>query len=384
MLEQKIRFYHLWKQNLIEKTESNFLDLIDNHIGLHSTDYLTPYFSLWARIKNFEPRALYDSLNKTKDVLRMTAFRGTLFIINRKNIASTLASMSRKRELWIKDAQNYSTIGLDYQKLERDIIALFKKNPLLKNPEIKKALADRYSEIDVTIGMRLLGLNGIVIRAVQKNITDKIYKYSLLEDWMPDVAEQISQSENSVREVLLKYIDIFGPVSLDDFCWWLPETKTNAREYLIEIENNLEIIDFNGSEYFIKKNEKEEFENFEYRKFTEPIINFLPYEDHFPKAYQERSYFISEDVKTNLFGVRGLDKGEIRPSIWLNGEVIGRWEYSWADNKKTTMKIDIIYLDRTKISSEIITNKIEEIRLDLENFTNEKIIPLIKMKKKEK
>lgn len=384
MLEQKIRYHHLWKQNLIEKTESNFLDIIDRHLGLHSTDYLTPYFSLWARIKDFEPGELFDSLIKTKDVLRMTAFRGTLFIINRKNIASTIASMSRKRELWIKDAKNHSSEELDFQNLEKDIITLFKKNKLLKNPEVKKALADKYSDVDVTIGMRLLGLNGVVVRSIQRNITDKIYKYSLLEDWMPEVAEHISQTDNSVTEIMQKYIDIFGPVSLDDFCWWLPETKTNARDYLSEIENNLEIINFNDNDYYINKKEFKEFEKFDLERFSEPIISFLPYEDHFPKAYQERSYFISEEVKARLFGVRGLDKGEIRPSIWLNGEVIGRWEYSWEDNKKTTMKIEIIYLNESRIKSKTITNKIEKIRLDLEKFTNEKIVPLIKMKKKEK
>jgi len=379
MNDEKIRLFHLFKQNLIQKSNENYLELLDFHIGLHSTDYLTPYFSLWARIKNFEPEFLFNSLVKNKEALRMNAFRGTLFIIHKNNIALTLASLNKKREIWLKDAEKHASKDLNFNQLENEIISLFEKNKQMKNPEIKKALASKYKEIDITILLRTLALNGTIVRTTQKNITDKIYFYSLMKEWMPEIAQENIDTNVAVKTLFEKYLRIFAPVSLDDYCWWLPETKTTALDYLDDFLEKTVKIDYNGTDYYIHKNDYNNFQEFNTTDYNESIVNFLPYEDHFPKAYQKRDYFISDEVKENLFGVRGLDRGEIRPSIWLNGEVIGRWEYSWIDNKKTRMKIEIIYLNESKITKDI-TKIIEEKRSELELFTNEKLVPLIKRK----
>ena len=62
------RLFQLAKQNLIRKVKLNeYSKLFIEHIALHSTDYLTPYLSLWARVKNFDPKlfrlplSTYDS-----------------------------------------------------------------------------------------------------------------------------------------------------------------------------------------------------------------------------------------------------------------------------------------------------------------------------------
>lgn len=55
---EKIRFYQLHKQNLLTKADpGEYQKLMIDHIALHSTDYLTPYFSLWARVKEFDPNS---------------------------------------------------------------------------------------------------------------------------------------------------------------------------------------------------------------------------------------------------------------------------------------------------------------------------------------
>jgi hypothetical protein len=62
-----VRLYQLTKQNLAVKAAAgSYRRLLRDHLGLHSTDYLTPYLSLQARVRDFEPRALFNALNRNR------------------------------------------------------------------------------------------------------------------------------------------------------------------------------------------------------------------------------------------------------------------------------------------------------------------------------
>jgi len=64
MKSESICYYHLQKQSLLSKAKQNdFEEILKKHIGLHSTDYLTPYFSLWARVKKFDPADLFQAIS---------------------------------------------------------------------------------------------------------------------------------------------------------------------------------------------------------------------------------------------------------------------------------------------------------------------------------
>ena len=115
-----------------------------------------------------------------------------------------------------------------------------------------------------------------------------------------------------------------------------------------------------------------------FRKIDFPVVNFLPYEDHFPKAYTIRNWHLSEEIVSKLYKVGRMDWGQIRPSIWVNGEIMGRWEIDFVDEKKTEMKVEIVYLEKKTSQSKEIVKLIDEQKEELEIFANEKLIPLMK------
>lgn len=162
---RKIRFYHLQKQNLIQKASaSSYPELLKKHLGLHSTDYLTPYFSLWARIENFDPARLFKDLNQ-KQAFRIRAFRGTLFVVHEENLKIILEALEYFLAGRRKEAQQLAgKVGLDLESAQQTVTELLKKHPELTTSEIKKALPGDIKGEVLTLLMRHLEFNAIIIR----------------------------------------------------------------------------------------------------------------------------------------------------------------------------------------------------------------------------
>ncbi len=116
---------------------SSYPELIKKHLGLHSTDYLTPYFSLWARIENFDPAQLFDDLNQ-KQAFRIWAFRGTLFVVHQENLKIVLGAIEYFLAGRRKEALNLAgKIGLNLDAAAQKVTELFEKNFELATGEIK-------------------------------------------------------------------------------------------------------------------------------------------------------------------------------------------------------------------------------------------------------
>jgi hypothetical protein len=137
-------------------------------------------------------------------------------------------------------------------------------------------------------------------------------------------------------------------------------------------------VDLFDREYVMDKEDHARFEKFAPPKFTIPRLFFLPYEDHFPKAYMDRRLFLAEKAIPLVYEVAPLQRGQLRPTIWLNGTIIGRWEMEWMDKKKNKARVRIVSILEKYKDNEEVASQIKDKRLELENFINEKIAPLTK------
>jgi len=376
----KIRYYHLHKQNLIEKAApDDYRKLLKEHIGLHSTDYLTPYISLWARVKDFEPKSLFDDLNDPFNALRMRAFRGTIFVIHKENLATIISAAKIFQSSTINNFKKYLLkSGLDPAEIEQEVAnSIANKNELTIH-QLKKELPDHLIDQNFSYALRYLEFKGALIRTNHRYITDRVIRYGLTAEWLPGINKTEMSPDEALRTLILNYIEKFGPISLDDLAWWLPITKTIARKMLNDLADQLVNFDFNNKEYFMEQADYHKFEDFNFKENPGTVINFLPYEDHFPKAYSLRSWFLKDEVTPLVSKAGTIYMGQIFPSIWLNGQIIGGWEMNWIDKKKSAMKITITNILEEQNLSQEIHHKIENQRAELENFVNVKLIPLMK------
>ncbi len=376
----KIRFYQLHKQNLIEKAATNdYQKLLKEHIGLHSTDYLTPYISLWARVKDFEPKVLFDDLNDPFNAIRIRAFRGTIFVVHKENLPTILAAAKIFQSSTIKNFEKYLLKnGLNLVVIEQEVVNSATNRNEFTIHELKKALSDHLIDQNFSYALRYLEFKGVLIRTNHRYIADRVIRYGLTKEWLSDIDIADVNPDEALRTLTLNYIKKFGPISQDDLAWWFPITKTVARKMLDALGHQLVSFDFNDQQYFMEQSDYQKFEDFNLKNNPATIINFLPYEDHFPKAFSVRSWFLKDEIAPLVYKEGTIYKGQIFPSIWLNGQIIGGWEMNWADKTKSVLKITITNILEEKNLSQQIHHIIENHRAELENFVNEKLVPLMK------
>ena len=127
----------------------------------------------------------------------------------------------------------------------------------------------------------------------------------------------------------------------------------------------------------MEKDDREKFEDFRLEDEQNPVINFLPYEDHFAKTYLNRDWFLSAEIAPLVQKEGTIFLGQIFPSVWLNGKIIGGWEMNWVDNAKSEMKVKITNIYGKLNLPRKISQLIETQRKELEDFVNEKLVPLM-------
>lgn len=367
---QLLQQFRMNKQNLIEPYDGNdHRDLLYRHIALHSTEYHTPYLSLLARMTDFSPGELFNEISQAGDSVRLKAFRGTIFAVHRKRVGQLIAAgsvfLQRVQKMNIDYAKNS---GVHIEKAVQ-LVTDELSGGALSMAELKKRLDGKLVKDHVPIAIRLLDLKGTIIRAGQRYISSRDVRYMLTGEDILASAKNYDNPDTAVEEIMQDYISIFGPASLEDICWWFPISKTYARNILERINKNISRFDFEKTEYFVTGEDYTRIESFSPPDLSKSI-RFLPYEDHFPKAYKVRDWYLSKEVLPLVCHVKKFDAGEIRPTIWVGDRIIGRWEMEWSDKKKSRMNVIIAGISKIPKRTEKL---VEKERRKLEDTINERL-----------
>lgn len=368
----RIKAYRVEKQNIWNKA-LDYLFVLKNQLALHSTDPLTPYISLWARVKNFNPHCFFQEMVVKQKAVRTRAFRGTLFVIHQDWISQIVAALDWFYSQRIKETLRYAErLAVDKQ-IAGMILDLLAGGTCYTSRELKKSLELDIKGDALTILIRYLEYSKKIARTSGRTPLDATVRYGLWENLLP--YHKSTDSQIGLEKVLVAYIQQFGPVTLNDICWWFPLTKLISKQTLEKIENQLKKIIIDETEYYMTKNDFEKFELYSPNENLE-IVSFLPYEDHYTKAYINREWFLPKNVLPCVTEEGAMMRGQILPSVWLNGEIIGRWFLRWQDNKKTAAKIELGQIFGKETLSKNIHQKIENKRIELENFLNEKMVTM--------
>lgn len=310
--------------------------LVRKTIGLHSTDYATPYLSARARVPGFDPGALYARLEAADGLVRVNAMRNTVHVVRTDDLplifAATGAAVAQvgRRAPALK--------GLSDEAVDngvRSISDALAQGPRSTN-ELKAALpalaGDFRSWLIVAMG------RGEVIRADAPHARSNRNRYARTRDRVPGFEPM--PVDVARRELLLRAVEAFGPVTLEDLAWWLPAPKGEVSRILASAKG-LARIEAEGQTWWYTASLADE----PAPPREEAGAWALPYEDAFWKGMLDRSAWMIPGLKgvifpfniTHWFPPQGVDPGpgphkgvnttgEARPSVWWGGRAVGRWE----------------------------------------------------------
>jgi hypothetical protein len=384
---EQLHWNQIRKQFFLDERPTDFFQVAKAQLGLHSTDYWTPYLSVWSRIGDYDAKKVFEAIDNGREIIRTHAFRTTLHVMHIDNL-SLIISATGPSLFRAYRADKYRKMD---QLSDRQIESLLNqvKSALedgpLRTSELKKVVP-KVGE-NVRSALLMLMAKGEVIRAKANHARSNLTSYALLEKWVKGFKLEVIDEHEAITQLIRCHIERFGPVSVDDIAWWLRQTKTTVKNVLQQLEDDVTSVEVGGSSKFILKEDKEITTSLAVP--TEDIVWFLPYEDHFLKAFIDRKAFIEEAIQPKLSpadkkhhwpsdpegylkmpskGVRAT--GEVRPSIWLNGRVIGRWEMDDVGISKKV--VTSLYYEVTKQQEDMI----EKTRGDLEEFINSSLVPI--------
>ncbi len=340
---EEINQFVLYKQHLAEHSKSEnkcLVEVVKDICGLHAQVASTPYLSLWNRIDNFQKEDLSKELYERRTLIKIWGVRATLHIVPADQVVEYYQATKRA-------GGRHPLIRFEPIH-DRMLKILDEKGPLTAQEltyhisELKNTVKTKYG--DMCLGqwsLRQMCHSAIIVPSKPKgDWTSNLHTYVTFRKWSPSVDLHALSEHEAKEKVILHYLSGFGPAKIEDIAWWIGNTKGEVKEILEEMGDKVEDIKIRGIEgmFFILKSDLEHLQEFSSGKNT---VHLLPKFDPYIMGYKNRERLISKEHEKRVYW---STRGEISPSILVNGRIIGTWSFKEDKNR---LKITLSFFEKT-------------------------------------
>lgn len=302
-------------------------------VGLHATDPVTPYLSLWARMAGFTIEDLDRELYQRRSVVKHLAMRRTLWLVRSEDLpaiqptASDRVADNERRRL-VADAQNAGVAANGDAWLDRAseaVLRFLADNGPANATEMRAALPELTGTYDPAPGKRyggetplaprvftVLSARGDIVRGSNDGAwTGSRPRWATTADWL-GATPDVMPAEKAGAELLGRWLHAFGPATLADVKWWFGATVTAARRALGDI--GAVEVDIDGTPGFALP------DDLDTESDVEPWCALLPGLDVTTMGWAQRDWYLGE-VRAQVFDATG----NAGPTAWCHGRVFGGW-----------------------------------------------------------
>lgn len=375
----------LGRRHLLDPARSGTVEeLIDHLVVLHGTDPATIYLSVGARSPGVTPTDIDAALFERRTIYRALAMRRTLFVATRAvgpavegSSSPRTATLERKRlttflvdtditdpDTWLATlfGEVLDALADDDGGAGRSARALVAEIPRLAT----KLVAGRGTrqEMQLAATSRVLGLmavEGLLVRGRPSGAwTGRQYHWHRRDRWWPEGTQPtaIDDEHRASVDLLGRYIARFGPVTLTDLVWWTGWTKTKTRAVLADLDTVEVLVGGEptdgagiggGVSAAVGDGGPEPSsalvlaEDVEPVAAPEPWAALLPSLDPTPMGWKQRHWYLGPH-RDPLFD----RNGNIGPTIWLDGRIVGGWSQR-ADGQVVTELLEDVGTDRRRL-----------------------------------
>ncbi len=316
------------KQHLTEKSKGeSILEVVDDIIGLHATDPLSPYLALYARMKDFKRQKLDEAWDGKKLLGKVRFVRKTVYVLPKKTIPAAFAAM---RSMLLPRAEVYlAHLGLtqeEYRRHCRQILPLFKGRGLTA----KEVKAELESVKHISPLLNLMCDQGLLIRGLQRSgWLSNLHVYHAMKDYFPDLDLDNIEEAAARRFIVQRYLKAFGPVTVDDISWWTSFRKGEVKQILQQSEDEVCEAEIHKQKraFWMLKADRARMESYEEDIVEE--VSLLPLLDPYLMGYKDRSRYLQPEYLPYVYD-RG---GNATSTILVNGQVKGVWDYKSGKGK---------------------------------------------------
>ncbi|WP_203830362.1 winged helix DNA-binding domain-containing protein [Actinoplanes palleronii] len=319
-------------------------------IGLHATDPATPFLSVLARSRTTTIADIVDAMYARRSMVRWMAMRRTLFVFPTSEIAGIQAAVSTplaatlRRQLLSRLRRNGAEPPIEgdldawLADVEKQTMAALVDAGSATGAQLSARvpglttviLPGSPSEVRQNVTSPLLTImsaNGLIVRGVPTGAwTSRNHLWQPAAAWWPHDFEATSEAD-AQRALARRYLERYGPATADDVQWWTGWNKTTTTRALSRLPTI--DVDLHGRTGLMLGEPDLEIPD------SPPHAALLPSLDSTPMGWKEREWFLSID-RREIFDTAG----NIGPTLWWNGEIIGSWAVATTGEVRTSIRLD--------------------------------------------
>jgi hypothetical protein len=299
---------------------------------LHGTDPASVFLSIRARTEPVGVDAIERSLYEDRSLLRMLGMRRTMFVVPVERAPVIQAACTKEIALrqrrtytklltvrgigdgaWLRDVEDATAMALAARG-EATGAQLSAAQPRLRT-QLSIAEGKRYAaKVNITTWVLfMLAADGRIVRGRPRGSwTSSQYHWSPTETWLVGPMPELPVEDSRV-ELVRRWLASFGPGTFADLKWWTGWTAGQLKQALAVIEP--EEVDLDAQTGLVLADDVDSADS------PEHWVALLPALDPTAMGWSERSWYLGPDAAAALF-----DKsGNIGPTIWSDGRIIGGW-----------------------------------------------------------
>ena len=314
----------LARQLLLERSTMPPTDAITHLIGLQAQNPLDPYLSLWSRLARFDPDAV-GRLVEDRSLVRIVVMRGTIHLVTAAD-ACTLRPLTQP----VLDAEigrhsEYAPllVGVDLDPVLAFAHPLLAEQPM-SGGRLRAALAERFGDLHPAALAYACRCLLPLVQVPPRGVWGKSLQVTStpLDSW---VGRPLDPSP-SIDEVVLRYLDAFGPATPADAMAW--SRLTGLREVFERLRPQLRVFrDERGRELFDRPDAPRPDPG------TKAPVRFLPEYDNLLLSHADRSRFSFGDDR-----LRGA-VGPIKGTVLVDGRVVAVWH---SEHDRSAGAVDVV------------------------------------------
>ena len=325
-------------------------------VMLHSSDPLSPYLSLWARVPGVTVGDIEAALYERRSLWRLHTIRRTIWVVPREFGPTALGggtaavAVKERRGLlkFIAASEVHPDPDAWLNGLAGDVLEALDGAEPMPMSALGEVLPELRTPVMVGSGkwaqpqpvgsklLFLMAMEGLIARGRPLGSwRASQYRWARTEQWFDQPLETLSPAPADPARVdfLRAYLACFGPVTTEDVRWWTGWTKRDSMAALGTL-GAVEVTLDHGEKGWVLPDDTGPIP-----APAEPAVALLPGLDPTAMGWKGRDWYLGELTE---FGGPLFDRnGNVGPTVWAGGRVIGGWAQRGDGQVVTRLLVDV-------------------------------------------
>ncbi len=309
------------------------VDVVRSVVALHATDPASVYLAAAARLNAPTVTAVEQALYDDRSLVRLLGMRRTMFVVPvglapvvQSACTQAIAAVERRKLVGHIEQGGVTEDGEAWLTRVGDatVAALEKRGEALAT-ELSADVPDLATEIQVGEGTKWavtqkLSHRVLSVLAAEERIvrgrprgtwTSTQYRWAPRSAWLPD-AQGPPPVEEARAELARRWLAAFGPGTATDLKWWTGWTMGAARSALAAV--GAVEVDLDGVVGYVLADDVDPV------PAPAPAVALLPALDPTAMGWTQREWYLGAH-RGALFD----RSGNIGPTVWWDGRIVGGW-----------------------------------------------------------